>query len=173
MITTSMNTHEAVSIVEKFIKDSVAFEKRYEEKDDLEKSLSTITNKTISNLIKKEIEDITAEDLKMTATQQLLINQFVHYVFANQFRKNLITVETHFDILSYKTENGNEEFFYFVFSGQLGKPLYDLMTLNSYCEFWGAGPVVPREKLLTNTMSHKKFIDAVNEFYIAEGKPLS
>lgn len=175
MIKNEMSVSEVTSIVEQFTKDYVEFEKRcYTEKSELKKVLPSISNKTVLAVLEKEIKSIEQEESKFHSNHTKIIQQLVDYVFKNDFRKGLVVVEEFFDTASYRNSSGGyDDIFYFVLSGQLGKPLYDVMVLDSCFEFFGTGKKIPSEQKLTNTMTHKKFVTVVNKFYIAEGEQLN
>lgn len=173
MINKKMTVNDVVDTVEKFIAQYISSEHRTDEKYELEKTLPKISNKAAKDVIQKEIDNIKREENEICDNHQKLIQELVDYVFTNNFRKNMLIVETYFDTQSYRNSDGGyDDFFYFVFSGQLGKPLYDLMTLSSLYEFWAVGKTVPKDNKLTNTMSRETFVSVVNRFYIAEGEPL-
>lgn len=173
MIKNKMTVNEAVVVVENFIKHYIDFEQRTNDKYELQNVLPKITNETAKAALQKEINSISHEEDILCANHQLLIQQFAEYVFHNDFRKNLLGVETYFDTQSYRNSSGGyDDFFYYVFTGQLGKPLYDLMTLGAYYEFYANDKKVPEEKQLSNTMSYQEFASIVNQYYIGEGDNL-
>jgi hypothetical protein len=173
MINNNMTVNEAVAVVEDFIKHYIAFEQRTNDKYELQRVLPKITNETAKAAIQKEIDSISNEEELICTNHQLLIQQFAEYVFHNDFRKNLLVIETYFDTQSYRNNSGGyDDFFYYVFTGELGKPLDSLMTLSSYYEFYANDKKVPAEKQLSNKMNYRDFANVVNKYFIAEGEPL-
>lgn len=173
MIKMKMTVNEAVGVVEAFIKHYKSFEQRVNDKYELERVLPKISNQTAVAALQKEINHIKQEEDNLGINHQLIVQQFVEYVFHNDFRKNLLVVETHLDTQPFKNnEGGYDDTYTYMFSGQLGKPLYNIMTLCSWYEFWGIGHEIPEEKQLNNTMSYQEFASVVNKYYIGEGGPL-
>ena len=174
MIKIKMTVSEVVTVVDNFIKYYIAFEQRTNDRYELERVIPKITNQTAVAALQKEINHIKQEEDTIGINHQLLIKQLVEYIFHNDFRKSLLVIETYFDTQSYRNSSGGyDDFFYFVFTGQLGKPLYDIMTLSSYYEFYANDKKVPEEKQLSNKMSYQEFATVVNKYYIGEGEPLS
>lgn len=174
MIDNKMGIPEAVRAVRDFIQYYVNFDQLLKDKSELEKALTEIKNETAKALIEKEIKSIQEEDDALAGKHQMVVDQFVKYAFHNNYRKALITVETYFDKEEFKKDSGiYTDTYTYRFSGILGKPLYDIMTLCSWYAFWGDGHEIPMEKQLSNTMSYDEFIKVVNDYYIDEGQPLT
>lgn len=173
MIKNDMSIAEFSDTVENFITYYNGFEQRLDDKSELEKAMTHISSKTAKAVIQKEIDAIQEEDNTLVEKHENLIQSAVEYVFRNEYRKGLLTIESYFDVNSFKNNNGGYDNVYsYMFSGKLGKPLYDLMTLCSWFEFYGDGHSIPKERQLTNQMSYEEFAKVVNACYVGQGSPL-
>lgn len=173
MIKNDMSIAEFSATVENFIAYYIGFEERFNDKRELEKALQHISNETAKAVIQKEIDAIEEEDSLLVEKHENLIQSAVEYVFRNEYRKSLLTIETYYDVQSFKNSDGGYDRIYtYMFSGKLGKPLYDIMTLCSWFEFYGLGHSIPKDKQLTNQMSYEEFAKVVNACYVGEGSAL-
>jgi len=168
MIKNDMSITEFSAVIENFIKYYNSFEQKLIEKRELEQALPAISNQTVRTVIEREINNIKAEDDTLAERHQMLAQQAVQYVFHNNYRKGLITIETQLD-----TDKDFGDTYNYRFSGKLGKPLYNIMTLCSWFAFWDYGHVIPKEKELNNHMTYNQFATVVNEHYIDEGSALT
>lgn len=160
MITKNMSPEEVANYVEEFVKRHISFDKRKTERYEIIKIIPFISNTKITLTLQNEIHAINNEENSLDKEHQEIIQKFLEYIFQNKENKKLLDIKTSFV---------NEEIFEFEFTGILGKPLYSVMTLNSYFELSGTSTKdrkVPREANLTNSISYKKFISVLNENYI-------